>query len=283
MIHTSKQLKDKVRLLSKSDMYVAQALIRNFIMERFLERVAVSKYKDHFILKGGMLVAAIVGVDMRSTMDIDATIKSLPLNAVDARKIIEEICSIPLEDEISFRVTKVTDIMPDFDYPGVRIMMEARLDRLRQQFKIDISTDDVITPAAIIYEYQMMFEDRVIEVLSYNVETLLAEKMQTVLDRGIANTRMRDFYDIYILIENGNVAVRFDALCAAFQATCRKRNTIFSQQKMNAELLKIKTNVGMKELWKRYGAENYFVGNISWEMILEVLDKVVKQLVMDEK
>ena len=135
MIHTSKQLKDKVRNISKGDNEVAKALIRIFMMERFLERVSLSKYKNNFILKGGMLVASIVGVDMRATMDIDTTVKELPLNEQDFRKLIEKICAIQIE---------------------------ANLDRLRQPFKIDISTDDVITPDAIAFKYKLMFEDRTI-------------------------------------------------------------------------------------------------------------------------
>ena len=199
MIHTAKQLKDKVRNLSGGNNDVAQTLIRNFIMERFLERVSVSKYRNNFILKGGMLVASIVGVDMRATMDIDTTVKSLPLNEQDARRIIEEICSIQIEDGVTFKITLVKEIMEDFDYPGIRMMIEATLERMRQPIKIDISTDDAITPGAVEYEYKLMFEDRTISLLTYNLETLIAEKTQTILARGIANTRMRDFYDVYEL------------------------------------------------------------------------------------
>ncbi len=165
MIHTSKQLKDKVRNLSNGDNNIAKALIRNFMMERFLERVSLSEYRNNFILKGGMLVASIVGVDMRATMDIDTTVKALPLNESDTRRIISEICSIPVEDGVVFNITSVTSIMTDFEYPGIRIMMEATLDRMRQTIKLDISTDDVITPSAVEYEYKLMFEDRTLSLL----------------------------------------------------------------------------------------------------------------------
>ena len=145
-------------------------------------------------MKGGMLVASIVGVDMRATMDIDTTVKALPLNEKDARAIIERIGELQLEDGVTFKITSVKEIMEEFDYPGVRMMIEANLERMRQPFKIDISTDDAITPGAVEYKYKLMFEDRSISVLSYNLETLLAEKMQTILARGLANTRMRDFF-----------------------------------------------------------------------------------------
>lgn len=196
MIHTSKQLKDKVRNISHSDNQIAQMLIRNFIMERFLERVSVSRYRNNFILKGGMLVASLVGIDTRATMDIDSTLKALPLNKEDAVRIVNEIIGIHIEDGIRFEMVKVVEIMTDFEYPGVRMVLEARLDRLKQRIKIDLSTDDVITPAAIRYNYRLMFEDRNIELLTYTPETLLAEKVQTILARGITTTRMRDFYDV---------------------------------------------------------------------------------------
>lgn len=210
MIHTSKQLKDKVRNISKSDSRVAQALLRNYIMERFLERVSVSRYKDRFILKGGMLVASIVGIDMRATMDIDATIRALPLNIIDTQQIIEEICCITIEDEVTFQIIKASEIMSDFEYSGVRVQVEAKLDRLRQPIKIDISTNDVITPSAINYQYPLMFEERTIELLTYNIETLLAEKVQAIFSRGIANTRMRDYYDVYMIVKNDQVIIAFD-------------------------------------------------------------------------
>ena len=194
MIHTAKQLKDKVKNMSGGNSEVAQALIRTYFMERFLERVSVSEYRNNFILKGGMLVASIVGVDMRATMDIDTTVKALPLNEKDARAIIERIGELQLEDGVNFRITSVKEIMEEFDYPGIRMMIEANLERMRQPFKIDISTDDAITPGAVEYKYKLMFEDRSISVLSYNLEILLAEKMQTILARGLANTRMRDFF-----------------------------------------------------------------------------------------
>ena len=200
VISSSRQLKDKVRNISDGNSNKATTLIRNFMMERFLERVSISSYRDNFILKGGMLVASIVGVDMRATMDIDTTVKALPLNEADVQRIIEEICNIPLEDNVSFQIKSTRTIMEEFDYPGIRVMLEATLDRMRQPIKIDISTDDVITLKAIEYDYKLMFEDRTISVLTYNKETLLAEKMQTIINRGIANTRLRDFYDVYSIM-----------------------------------------------------------------------------------
>lgn len=273
MIHTSKQLKDKVRNLSKGDNDIAKALIRTFMMERFLERVSLSKYRENLILKGGMLVASIVGTNLRATMDIDTTVKALPLNKTEAEKIVDEIAAVPVEDGVTFQIKSITTIMDDFDYPGVRIMLEAILEKLRQSIKLDISTDDVITPAAVGYEYKLMFEDRTIRLRTYNVETLLAEKIQTILARGIANTRMRDFYDIYEIA--GMEKIDVHTLQAAFLATCKKRETLFSESEMITILAKISEDDVMAQMWERFRKKNYFVGELQWE---EVSGKVIQNI-----
>ena len=273
MIHTSKQLKDKVRNISKGDNDIAKALIRTFMMERFLERVSLSKYRENIILKGGMLVASIVGVNLRATMDIDTTVKALSLNINEMEKIVDEITAVPVEDGVTFQIKAMTTIMDDFDYPGVRIMLEATLEKMRQSLKLDISTDDVITPSAVGYEYKLMFEDRTIHLLTYNVETLLAEKIQTILARGIANTRMRDFYDIYEITKREKIDIHM--LQAAFLATCKKRETLFSENEMNNILTKISEDDIMPQMWDRFRRKNYFVGELQWE---EVSGKVIQNI-----
>lgn len=178
MIRTATQLKAKVRNLSGNDSQKSQTLIRNFIMERFLERISLSQYRDNFILKGGMLVAAVVGLDTRATMDIDTTVKSLNLSKDNAIKIVKDIIAVDIPDGVQFKIIKVTDIMEEHDYPGIRFMLEATLDKMRQAVKIDISTGDIITPGAVEYSYNLMFEDRSISLWTYNLETLLAEKLE---------------------------------------------------------------------------------------------------------
>ena len=279
MIHTSKQLKDKVRNISKGDNEVAKALIRIFMMERFLERVSLSKYKNNFILKGGMLVASIVGVDMRATIDIDTTVKALPLNEVDAERIVTEICEILLEDGVNFKITSVTNIMTDFEYPGIRMMLEATLERMRQPIKLDISTDDVITPAAVEYEYKLMFEDRTISLLTYNTETLLAEKMQTIVARGIANTRMRDFYDVCGIGKMNIDKIDYSILSESFQATCRKRETVFSKEEITDTLSKIMYDVSLAQMWEQFRKKNFFVGTLQWEDVLSEVLHIANKLI----
>lgn len=271
MIHTSKQLKDKVRNISHGDNQTAQMLIRNFIMERFLERVSISPYRNNFILKGGMLVASLVGIDTRATMDIHSTLKALPLNEEDAVRIVNEIIHIYVEDGISFEIVKAAEIMTDFEYPGVRLLLEARLDRLKQRIKIDLSTDDVITPSAIRYSYRLMFEDRSIELMTYTPETLLAEKIQTILARGITTTRMRDYYDVYEIVVGNKVSIDKEVLAEAFTATCMKRKTIFGSEQIEKIVNEISADEGLLNLWNLYKNDNFYVGDITWTVVCEVV------------
>ena len=272
MIRTSKQLKDKVRNISHGDNQTAQMLIRNFIMERFLERVSLSHYRNNFILKGGMLVASLVGIDTRATMDIDSTLKALPLNTEDAVRIVNEIIRIHVEDGTSFEIVKAAEIMADFEYPGVRMVLEARLDRLKQRIKIDLSTDDVITPSAIRYSYRLMFEDRSIELMTYTPETLLAEKIQTILARGITTARMRDYYDVYEIVVGNKVSI-FDktVLAEAFTATCMKRKTTFGSEQIEKIVNEISADEELLNLWELYKNDNFYVGDIKWTVVCEAV------------
>ena len=271
MIHTSKQLKDKVRNISHGDNQTAQMLIRNFIMERFLERVSISPYRNNFILKGGMLVASLVGIDTRATIDIDSTLKVLPLNEEEAVRIVNEIIRIHVEDGISFEIVKAAEIMADFEYPGIRLVLEARLDRLKQRIKIDLSTDDVITPSAIRYSYRLMFEERSIELMTYTPETLLAEKIQTILARGITTTRMRDYYDVYEIVVGNKVSIDKEVLAEAFTATCMKRKTIFGSEQIEKIVSEISVDEGLLNLWDLYKNDNFYVGDIKWTVVCEAV------------
>ena len=155
MIKTSKQLKDLIRNLSRRKSADAQVLLRNYMMERFLERISISDYKDRFILKGGMLVAAMVGVDARSTMDLDATVKGFDVNVKDAEGIIKSIIAVPLDDGVVFHVKQISEIMDGAEYPGIRVSMETVFDGVVTPLKIDISTGDVITPSEIRYSFRL--------------------------------------------------------------------------------------------------------------------------------
>lgn len=274
MIKTATQLKAKVRNLSGSDSQKAQTLIRNFIMERLLERIALSQYRNNFILKGGMLVAAVVGLDTRATMDIDTTVKSLNLTKENATRIVEDIIAVEIPDGVHFIITKVTDIMEEHDYPGIRIMLEATLDKMRQAIKIDISTGDIITPGAVEYSYKLMFEERSISLWTYNLETLLAEKLETIMARGTANTRMRDFYDIYVISKQESYSTT--TLRNAFVATSEKRNTSGQIPDFQDILKTLELDEAMKKLWEVFREDSFFVGELSWDEVMTSVKKLAE-------
>ena len=273
MITTARQLKDLIRNLSKKKSADAQILMRNYMMERFLERISLSEYKDLFILKGGMLVAAMVGVDARATMDLDATIKDANVSVTDVETIISKIISIPIDDGVSFRIKQISEIMEEADYPGVRVSMETKFDGVITPLKIDISTGDVITPREIRYRFNLMLENRAIEVWAYNLETVLAEKLETVISRNVTNTRMRDFYDIYILQKLYGEQLKKEILWNALVATAGKRGTLEQIESGGIREVfdEIETSPVMKNLWKAYQKNYSYAADISWHIVMEAV------------
>lgn len=266
MIYSSKQLKDLIRNLSKEVGIEAHVLIRKYMMERFLERVSSSKYNGSFILKGGMLVAAFVGVEARATMDIDTTIKGIPVTIVDMERTITEISNIDLDDNVKFRIKKVSEIMDEAEYSGIRFSMDAVLDGAVIPLKIDISTGDVITPREIAYSYKLMFEDRTIPIMTYPIETVLAEKLETVISRSITNTRMRDFYDIHILLKSQNINA--DILALALERTAKKRGNFNLLDNAESVLKIVKSDEDMKRLWNIYQKKFKYAGEYTWDEVI---------------
>jgi predicted nucleotidyltransferase component of viral defense system len=267
MIRSSKQVKDLIRNMSKSDSNKAQLLIRNYGMERFLERISLSTYKDNFILKGGVLVSAMVGLDNRATMDIDMTVRNLPLDETHARRMAEEIAAVPVDDNIHFEIKDVSTIMDEAEYDGIRLSLDAILDTMRIPLKIDISTGDEITPAAIYYRYKLMLEKRYIFLWAYNLETVLAEKIETVLSRSTANTRLRDFYDIHIL-QKADIPIDANILAAALRATCHKRESTHILLRYTAILNELEANATMQKLWQIYQEKNSYAAGIVWSDVI---------------
>ena len=271
MITTARQLKDLVCNLSKKKSADAQILMRNYMMERFLERISLSEYKNQFILKGGMLVAAMVGLDARATMDLDATIKGTNVSVEDVEMIISKIISIPLNDGVLFRIKRISETMEEADYPGVRVSMETKFDGVITPLKIDISTGDIITPREIKYNFNLMFENRTIEVWAYNLETVLAEKLETVISRNVTNTRMRDFYDIYILQKLYGEQLSKDVLGDALVATAKKRETLeqIETEDIDEVFDEIQSSSVMENLWKAYQRNYSYSADIPWHTIMK--------------
>lgn len=272
---TPEQIKGRIKSVAKQNNADARTLMRIYMMERFLERLAQSEYRDNFIIKGGILVTAMIGVAHRSTMDIDTSMKNLNLSAEDALRVVNQVKDIDLDDGVSFEVKDVSNIMDEMEYPGIRVTMNANVGRLITPLKIDISTGDVITPRAIEFNYDLLLEDRSISLWSYNLETILAEKLQTVLARGILNTRMRDFYDIRMLLDTYEDKVNKAGLKDAFAATCKKRGTDHLQEQAEEIIKIIEADEQLQVLWRAYQKKYSYAAEIDYASVISGVRKLM--------
>ena len=271
MIKTARQLKDLIRNLSRKKSADAQILMRNYMMERFLERISLSEYRDKFILKGGMLVAAMVGLDARSTMDLDATVKGANVNVEDVENMISAIVSVPIDDGVKFQLKSISEIMDEAEYPGIRVNLTTTFDGVVTPLKIDISTGDVITPREVRYSFKLMLEDRSIDIWAYNLETVLAEKMETIITRTTTNTRMRDFYDIYILEQLNGSTLNQHTLHDALLATANKRGTEKYLTDAKNVLDEVENSPIMQKLWESYRRKFSYAAELEWNIIMEAV------------
>ncbi len=268
-------LKAKIRNIAKQKNLPAQVILQNYMFERLLVRLAKSEYKDQFVLKGGMLVAAIVGLDNRATMDLDTTLRNLPLTPEKIKTALAEICDIPCEDEVAFEISNIAPIREDDIYGGYRVMIKAKYDTLLTPLSIDVSTGDAITPQAVEFTFHEIFdEDKSFSLWAYNIETVLAEKVETILRRTVFNTRPRDFYDAYILA----TTQKFDKSIfkEALQATAEHRGT--AEQISNVELIlkNISESKELRAAWNKYRKQFAYAENISYESILAELQKMIQ-------
>lgn len=271
MIKTARQLKDLIRNLSKEKSADAQILMRNYMMERFLERISLSEYQDNFILKGGMLVAAMVGLDARSTMDLDATVKGTDVDIASIENLITSIITVPIEDGVTFQLKGVSEIMDEAEYPGIRVGMAAIFDGVLTPLKIDISTGDAITPSEVRYSFKLMLEDRSIDIWAYNLETVLAEKLETTITRATTNTRMRDFYDIYILKQLHGRSLNTEVFRNALLSTAHKRETEKYLTDAKAVFQEVKDSHVMQNLWTAYRKKFSYAAELEWDSVMEAV------------
>lgn len=272
------QLKAILKNMAKQKNISAQLVLQNYMLERLLERVSVSKYHDNFILKGGFLIAAMVGLDTRATMDMDATLKGYPVNEETVQKMFEEICAIELNDDVTFTFRQIGEIREGDEYTGYRVALTADYPPMAVPLKLDITTGDKITPKEIEYSFKLLLEDRSISILAYNLETILAEKLETVISRSDQNTRPRDYYDIYVLMKLQSHNVDLSSLKDALAATCNKRGS--------AEVIKgyiqimelVKNSTVMQEQWKRYQQEFDYASDITFEDTCDTVISVMNSL-----
>jgi predicted nucleotidyltransferase component of viral defense system len=261
-------LKARIRNLAKRKNVAAQVLLQNYMFEGFLDRLSRSEYKDKFILKGGMLIAAMVGIDNRSTMDLDTTLRELKLTEENIRTAIVAICAVLADDEVSFRVGSINPIRHDDIYGGYRVALTAVFDTIETPLTIDISTGDVITPEAIIFPLHGMFDEKKkIELWAYNIETVIAEKLETILRRNILNTRPRDFYDIYILVAMQSFNTKL--LGEAISATAAHRGTTEQIQDTENLLHTISASKDLQDMWRKYQRQFSYASDVGWEKIMQ--------------
>lgn len=275
---TPEQLKGAIRNLAKKKGIHAQEVLQIFMFERIMERLSVSSYKDRFILKGGLLISAILGVAERTTMDMDTTVKGLPMDEQSIRKAISEILAQPVDDGIEFRLLDLTPIREDDEYENFRASIQAVYGKMKIPMKIDITTGDKITPKEIQFSYPFLFDDRRVMVKAYTQETILAEKYETIIRRNVGNTRARDFYDLHLLYRLYRENADWNLLKQAVLATAKKRNSISVLQNTRQILPELKESTVLQDLWKRYQAQNLYAKEITYSEVMETVDEFTLQM-----
>lgn len=268
-------LKAKIKNYAKSSNIAAQVVLQNYMFERFLARMSESEYSDKFVIKGGMLIAAIVGLDTRSTMDLDTTLKNLPLTEEKVVEAVTNICSIDLGDDVNFETVSIAPIRKDDKYGGFCVRLNAVYDTIVTPLSIDVSTGDVITPSAVQYEFGGIFDDNVrIKLWGYNIETVMAEKVETALRRGIFNTRPRDYYDIYIL----GTTQKYDKKLfrEALAATAVHRGSTENIADITAILAVMSSSDELQDMWSKYQKKFAYARDITYEQIMKVLEKLMQ-------
>lgn len=279
MIDNVQSLKDKAKNFALKNNIEVQQVLQNYMFERFLERLSKSKYKNNFILKGGFLLSSIMGIDIRSTMDIDANITGIDFSEDKIYKLVQDIVSIDLKDNVTFEIDKSEAIKEDNEYGGYSFKIIGKVFNLKIIFHIDISTGDLITPRAIEYEYKTLLDNNIINLYTYNNETIIAEKLQTILVRNVANSRMKDFYDLYYFATNRWEDIDKNILRDAINVTFKHRNSIKELGDYEAIINKISNSNLIKERWTSYQNRFYYAKNVSFDSVIDSINKIYKEVI----
>ncbi len=270
MIKNAQSLMDKSKNMAIKYNITPNEVLQNYMFERILERLSVSQYKNNFTLKGGLLLSSIMGISTRTTMDMDTSVKGINLTDTELYKILKEILDINVGDNVKFQIMNSTPIREEDNYGGLKYNIIATFDNLKVNLSIDIATGDTITPKEIEYNYKMLFEDRKLQIMTYNIESIIAEKFQTVVSRGILNSRMKDYYDLYYLVTYKEFSK--ENLKQAITKTFEKRNT--NLKEIENTLSKIKESSFIKELWENYSKKHRYTENIKFEEIINTIYKI---------
>lgn len=278
MISNVASLKDKSRNIAKESNITIQEVMQNYMFERILERISISKYKDNFILKGGLLLSSIMGIDTRTTMDMDTSIKGLNLKLNEIKGVLEDIFAIDINDNVMFEIAGTEDIRKEDFYGGYRFKIIGYFENLKIPLAIDISTGDIITPRALIYKYKLLFEDRKINLMAYNNETIIAEKFQTIVDRGIGNSRMKDYYDIYYFLNHKWKEIDKSLLRKAIYNTFKNRDSLDKLEELSKTVSEISDNAFLNILWDRYRSMHIYAKGIEFKNIILLIKMMIEQL-----
>ncbi len=277
---TAEQIKGAIKNIAKKMNLKPQEVLQIFMFERLVERLSISKYKENFILKGGLLIASMIGIAERTTMDMDTTIEGLPMTEQEMERIVKEILAIDVGDGICFEFQRIQSIREDDEYNNFRTSICAIYGKMKIPMKIDITTGDKITPKQIDYGYKFMFEEKSVLVKAYTLETIIAEKYETVIRRNIGNTRARDFYDLFILLKIKRDEVRWNVLKEAVLATSEKRGSTEEITEYKEIVDEMRENQFLKRIWEKYQEENTYSEGIRFT---EALDTVLQIGIMLEE
>lgn len=279
---SSERLKALIRNKAKALNINSNIILRRVIFEFFLEKLSISKYADKFIIKGGFLISSLANIELRTTLDLDVTLKALAFNKTDLEFVIKDIISIPTNELLEMQLVTIDEIHEGAEYPGFRASVLIIFDTINEQIKIDFTTGDIITPKEINFHYQTLLDDNVIKLKSYNIETVLAEKLETIFSRGVLNTRMRDFYDIFILFQLKDNEENLSLLKSAFINTSKSRNT-FEQISLNinSTLHDIINDQTLKKMWHLYQQNYPYAQEVEWEMVMSRLKEISNFLISE--
>lgn len=279
MIKNRDSLKAKASNLSKKTNIPNKYLIQNFMFEALLKRISKSKYKDKFIIKGGLLLSSIFGVNLRSTMDLDTTIKGLPLDRETITKVINEIISINLDDNVKLEIENIKDIREEELYSGFEVNLKAEFDGLKTNLMIDITTGDIITYKEVEFKYSTLFDNETINIMTYNYETIIAEKFESIISRNIDNTRMKDYYDLYMFVNLKWNDINKDTLRKAIINTSKARETLDYIDNASKYIELISDDERLKALWNSYQNNYEYAKDIEFVDTINAI-KVISEIVV---
>lgn len=277
----SDKLKAIISKKAHGNSEISQKFYQLFYFERILERISISNYKGQIILKGGLLLTSIIGDDERTTKDMDATLKGIPLTNDDIQKVFNEILSTDINDGVSFQIISVKDIRLEDEYGGFRLNILATLDNNKTYITVEVTTGDVITPREMRYNYNSIFEDKKIPIMSYTIETVIAEKFQTIITRGSLNTRLKDFYDIYVLIDLKNEEINKDNLIKAIKNTFKRRETNIDIDQFKEVVNDLINDDNMNDLWNAYVSKNPYAKGIEFADTISALNEIINILELE--